>query len=52
MQKQFNDFSKEIMQAGRSPEAMVKELISTGKMSKEQFDYLSNMANSIAHFLK
>lgn len=40
------------MQAGKSPEAMVKEMLSTGQMSKEQFNYLSNMANSIAHFLK
>ena len=52
LQKQFTDFSRNIMQAGKSPEAMVKEMLSTGQMSKEQFNYLSNMANSIAHFLK
>ena len=30
LQKQFNEFSRNIMQAGKNPEAMVKELLSTG----------------------
>lgn len=37
---------------GKNPEAMVNDLLNSGKMSKEQFNQLSQQANQFVQILK
>ena len=50
MLAQFNQFRQQM--AGKDPEAIVKELLSSGKMTQQQFDQLSTQAQSFMSLLK
>ena len=50
MIQQFNQF-KQSMQ-GKDPEAMVNELLRSGKMSQQQFEQLKSQAQSFMSLLK
>ena len=47
--QQFNQFKQQM--AGKDPEAIVNELLRTGKMSPEQFEQLKAQANTLMQFL-
>lgn len=38
--------------AGKDPKAMVEDLLRTGKMTRQQFDQLSQQAKQLAQLLK
>jgi hypothetical protein len=46
---QFNKFSSEFT---GDPEQRVKQLLQSGKMSKEQFDSYAQVANQLIRFIK
>ena len=46
----FADFKKQM--AGKDPQAMVQQLLASGQMSREQFDQLSQQAQSLSSILK
>lgn len=46
-QQNFLNFANQIKQSGQSPEAAVRELISSGRMTQEQFNQFSNIANQL-----
>lgn len=46
---QFNQFRQTFM---GNPEAQVKQMLQSGRMSQEQFQQLSQMANQIMPLLK
>ena len=50
MLQQFNQFKKNM--AGKDPEAMVNELLRTGKMSPEQYEQLKQQAQTFMQFLR
>ena len=50
MLAQFNLFRQQM--AGKDPEAIVKELLSSGKMTQQQFDQFSTQAQSFMSLLK
>lgn len=45
--QQYDALSANLSQNGMTPEAAVNQLLNSGKMSQEQFIYLSQMANQI-----
>ena len=47
--QQFNQFKQQM--AGKDPQAMVEELLRTGKMSPEQFQQLKAQAQTLMQFL-
>lgn len=49
MLQQFNQFKQSM--AGKDPEAMVNELLRSGKMSPQQFEQLKQQAQTIMQFL-
>lgn len=49
MIQQFNSFRQSM--AGKDPEAMVNELLRTGKMSPQQFEQLKQQAQTFMQFL-
>lgn len=47
-QNKFNNFSEQYsQQSNQSPEQRVKELLNSGQMSQEGFEFLRGLANSI-----
>ena len=48
--RRFSEFKREM--AGKDPEAIVKELLESGKMSQEQFEQLKKQADQLASILK
>lgn len=50
MLQQFQAFRRQI--AGRDPKAMVEEMLQSGKMSRQQFEQLSQQAKQLEHILK
>ena len=48
--QQFQQFKQQM--AGKEPEAVIEELLRTGKMTQQQFDQLSQPAKQLAQFLK
>jgi len=46
-QNNFLSFVQQIRQNGISPEQTVRQLISSGRMSQDQFNQLSQIANQI-----
>lgn len=50
MIQQFAQFKKQM--AGKNPEAMVNELIKSGKMSQQQFEDLKQQAQALQSILK
>lgn len=48
--QQFDQFKRSM--SGKDPQAMVQDLLKTGKMSKQQFDQLSMMATQLQGLLK
>ncbi len=46
-QQNFNAFAQSMSQQGITPQQMVQNLLNSGKMSQEQFNQLSQMANMI-----
>lgn len=50
MIQQFNKFKKSMQ--GKNPQAMVQELLNSGKMSPEQFEQLKQQAQSLQSILK
>lgn len=49
MIQQFNQFKQSM--AGKDPEAMVNELLRSGKMSQQQFEQLKSQAQSFMSLL-
>ena len=49
MLAQFNQFRQQM--AGKDPEAMVNELLRSGKMSQQQFEQLKQQAQSFMSLL-
>ena len=49
MLQQFNQFRQSM--AGKDPEAMVKELLRSGKMSPAQYEQLKQQAQTFMQFL-
>ena len=47
--QQFNQFKASM--SGKDPQAMVEELLRTGKMSPEQFQQLKAQAQTLMQFL-
>ena len=47
--QQFNEFKRSM--SGKDPQAMVEELLRTGKMSPEQFQQLKAQAQTLMQFL-
>ena len=47
--QQFNQFKQQMQ--GKDPQAMVEELLRTGKMSPEQFQQLKAQAQTLMQFL-
>lgn len=45
--QQYDALSANLSQNGMTPEAAVNQLLNSGKMTQEQFVYLSRMANQI-----
>ena len=50
MLQAFAQFKQQM--AGKDPQAMVKQLLDSGQMSREQFDQLSQQAQSLSGILK
>ena len=46
-QQNFNAFAQSMSQQGMTPQQMVQNLLNSGRMSQEQFNQLSQMANMI-----
>ena len=46
-QNNFLSFVQQVRQNGISPEQTVRQLVSSGRMSQEQFNQLSQIANQI-----
>lgn len=46
-QQNFNAFAQSVSQQGATPQQIVQGLLNSGKMSQEQFNQLSQMANMI-----
>jgi hypothetical protein len=50
MIQQFAEFKNQMQ--GKNPQAMVQELLKSGKMSPQQFEQLKQQAQSLQMFLK
>lgn len=50
MIRQFAEFKK--MMNGKNPQAIVRELLSSGKMSQQQFEALKSQAQELSNILK
>lgn len=50
MIQRFSEFKKSMQ--GKNPQAMVQELLNSGKMSPEQFEQLKQQAQSLQSILK
>lgn len=50
MLQQFNQFKQSM--AGKDPEAMVNELLRSGKMSQSQYEQLKQQAQTFMQFLR
>lgn len=48
--QQFAQFKR--MMQGKNPEQMVKEMLSSGRMSQEQFENLKSQAQSLSAILR
>lgn len=46
-QQNFYNFANQVRHSGTSPEAAVRELINSGRMTQEQFNQFSSIANQI-----
>ncbi len=49
MLQQFNQFKRDM--AGKNPEAIVNQLLQSGKMSQQQFEELKQQASMSQNFL-
>lgn len=50
MIQQFTEFKKQMQ--GKNPQAMVQELLNSGKMTQAQFEQLKQQAQSLQNILK
>ena len=50
MMDRFNQFRRQM--EGRDPQKMIDELISSGRMSKQQYEQLMQQAQQLSKFLK
>lgn len=46
-QQNFNAFAQSMSQQGMTPQQMVQNLLNSGKMSQDQFNQFSQLANMI-----
>ena len=44
---QFNQFGQQAMQNGIDPQKRVQQLLNSGQMSQQQFNFFRNIANMI-----
>lgn len=49
MMKQFNEFKKTF---SGDPQQIVMNMVNSGRISQQQFDYAKNMANMLQGFMK
>lgn len=47
-QNQFQQFKQQMGKQGGNPQQMVQELLNSGRMTQEQFNQLSAMANMLS----
>lgn len=52
LRNNFLQFAREIRQSGKNPEAMLNELISSGKVSKEDVEKAKQKASSFLPIIK
>ena len=52
MQAQFRQFSENIRKSGKNPKDILNELVSSGKVSREQLEKATAMARMFAGKLK
>ena len=50
MLKQFNEFKRNMQ--GKDPQKIVMDLLSSGRMSQQQFELLKKQAQQLQNFLK
>ena len=43
----FLNFANQFRQSGQSPEAVVRQLLSSGRMTQDQFNQFSSIANQL-----
>ncbi len=48
---QFEDFKRQIIQSGKSPEEILNELLKSGKVSKEQLNNVMKLANTYRYLV-
>ena len=44
---QFDNFVRTFQQSGQNPQAVVQQLLNSGKMTQDQFNQLRNVANQL-----
>lgn len=49
---QFNDFAENFRRSGRDPQAVLDELVNSGKVSKEDVEKATNLANQFSWLIK
>ncbi len=52
MVSQFNNFKKQLSQTGKNPKDLLNELVSSGKVSKEQLENATRLANMYKYLIK
>lgn len=52
MVSQFNNFKKQLSQTGKNPRDLLNELVSSGKVSKEQLENATRLANMYKYLIK
>ena len=50
MLKQFNEFKRSMQ--GKDPQKIVMDLLNSGRMSQQQFEFLKQQAQQLQNFLK
>lgn len=52
MASQFKKFKQEILSSGKNPNEMLNELVSSGKVSKQQLEKAKQLANLYSYLIK
>lgn len=50
-ENQFEDFKRQILQSGKSPEQILNELLKSGKVSKQQLNNVMKLANTYRYLV-
>ena len=47
LKQQFETFARNFQQSGQNPQQVVQQLLNSGKMTQDQFNFLRGIANRI-----